>query len=112
MEFAMTFPSYSEWNVIIQLTFTPFFRGVGQPPTRRDGGTVTIDCGAALSIHGDFETPKLEFQRLQVRLWGKCTTKHGKNMEKHIEIGEVEVNDDFVRRGLKMKQFFCVSYSK
>ena len=36
----------------------------------------------------------------------------GKNMEKHIEIGEVEVNDDFVRRGLKMKQFFCVSYSK
>ena len=33
-------------------------------------------------------------------------------MEKHIEIGEVEVNDDFVRRGLKMKQFFCVSYSK
>lgn len=32
-------------------------------------GTVTIDCGAALSIHGDFETPKLEFQRLQGKWW-------------------------------------------
>eukprot|EP00435_Cladocopium_sp_Y103_P025059 s928_g6.t1 len=32
-------------------------------------GTVTIDCGAALAIRGDFETPNLEFQRRQGKWW-------------------------------------------